>query len=92
MKYLKLFESFEESIESICDRFFIENYNINVDGTVDVDGDVNLNNKKLKELPIKFGKVTGDFDCFDNNLTTLKGGPKEVGGGFFCSYNKLTTL
>ena len=25
-------------------------------------------------------------------MTSLKGCPKEVGGGFSCSYNKLTTL
>ena len=36
--------------------------------------------------------VKGDFNCSNNNLTTLKGCPIKVGGDFSCSYNILTTL
>jgi len=90
MKYIKLYESFED-IDSICKKYSIENYTINSDGTVDVDGDVYLNNKSTK-LPLKFGKVSGDFDCNFNNLTTLEGCPQSVGGNFGCTNNKLTTL
>jgi len=79
-------------IDSICTKYDIENYTINSDGTVDVDDDVSLNNINLTELPLKFGKVSGYFDCSLNNLTTLKGCPHSVGGNFDCSYNKLTTL
>ena len=84
------------------------NYTINSDGTIDVDGDVilsnkglgialgygdgGLTNKGLTNLPVKFGKTTGDFICSYNQLKTLEGSPKEVGGSFFCSYNQLTTL
>jgi len=103
MKHLKLFEAFEE-IDSICKKYNIVNYTINDDGTVDVDGDVNLRNvtvnvkgeygfyKGLTKLPLKFGSVTGYFDCSYNQLNTLEGGPKEIGGNFICSYNQLTTL
>jgi hypothetical protein len=91
MKHLKLFESFED-IDSICKKYGIENYTINADGTVDVDGDVYLSSEALTKLPLKFGKVTGDFYCNDNQLITLEGGPKEVGGYFNCSYNQLITL
>ena len=80
------------NIEQICKEYRIENYTINQDGTVDVDRNVNLSNKKLTRLPLKFGKVSGDFYCNDNQLTTLEGCPTEVGGDFYCSYNKLTTL
>ena len=39
------------------------------------------------------GKIyKGDIDCSDNNLTSLKGCPKEVKGNFNCYDNKLTTL
>ena len=50
------------------------------------------NNWTLDTLPLKFGKVSGSFDCRYNNLETLEGCPKEVGGDFYCSDNKLTTL
>jgi hypothetical protein len=48
VKYLKLFESFnKEDIDSICERYGIENYTINEDGTIDVDGCINLTHKGL---------------------------------------------
>jgi len=91
MKYLKLFESFEE-IDSICKKYGITNYTVNGDGTVDVDGYVNFGFMKLKKLPIRFGIVTGDFSCNNNELTTLEGSPSRVGGYFICNSNELTTL
>ena len=34
-----------------------------------------------------FGKVTGKFDCMGcEQLNTLNGAPKEVGGNFDCSF------
>ncbi len=39
MKYLKLFESFED-IDKICKKYSIKNYTINTDGSIDVDGDM----------------------------------------------------
>ena len=41
---------------------------------------------------INFGKVTGNFDCSDLGLKSLKGVPQEVGRDFNCSWNKLTSL
>ena len=91
MKHIKLFESFED-IDSICKKYGIQNYTINPDGSVDFDGDVDLSNLKLTKLPLKFGRVSGDFYCQFNQLTTLEGSPREVGGDFNCDVNKLTTL
>ena len=91
MKHLKLFEAFED-IDSICKKYGIKNYTINPDGLVDVDDDVELYNKGLTKLPLKFGKVTGNFDCSYNQLITLEGSPISVDGGFYCYNNKLTTL
>jgi len=34
----------------------------------------------------------GDFNCFNNQLTSLEFCPEKVGGYFNCSYNKLTSL
>ena len=83
MKRIKLFENFtqsEEEISKICDELGIKNWTLNSEGLVDVDGDVNLNRKKLTKIPIRFGKVTGRFNCSDNNLNSLEGAPKSVGG------------
>ena len=91
MKHLKLFESFKD-IKSICKKYKIRDYTINGDGTVDGDGDVSLSNYRFAKLPLKFGRVSGYFDCSDNKLTTLEGAPREVGGAFNCRYNQLTTL
>jgi hypothetical protein len=93
MKWIKLFESFEsESIESICREYGIRNWTINEDGSVDVDGDVDISELELEKIPLKFGKVSGDFHCYTNLLISLEGAPKVVGGNFDCSFNKLTSL
>jgi hypothetical protein len=93
MKYLKIFENFnEEDIYAICKKYGIENYTINEDGSIDVDGNVFLFNIGLTKLPLKFNVVSEHFDCSWNNLTSLEGGPKKVGGYFDCSSNKLTSL
>ena len=49
MKYLKLFESFED-IEKICREYWIRNYTINSDGSIDVDGNVDLSQENLIKI------------------------------------------
>ena len=95
MKHIKLFENYLDKyrIEYICKEYDIKNYTINQDGTVDVDGNVNLYYCELTRLPhIQFGKVTGNFDCGHNKLISLDGSPREVGGDFNCDHNKLRFL
>ena len=64
----------------------------NNDGSWDINGDVLINNLGLNKIPLKFNKVSGNFHCENNNLTSLEGSPEEVGGYFNCSINKLTSL
>ena len=94
MKHLKTYESFKNNSELIrkLEEFGIKNYTINNDGTIDVDGDVNLSRYNLIKIPFKFGRVTGRFYCLDNQLTSLEGCPEEVGGYFACSKNNLKNL
>ncbi|MCK9472061.1 MAG: hypothetical protein M0Q88_09960, partial [Bacilli bacterium] len=97
MKYDKYIRTFNEStktseIEAICNEYNIENYIINEDGSIDVDGDVDLYNKNLKALPLNFRKVSGNFKCSFNKLISLKGSPQSIGEDFHCSYNNLTSL
>ena len=91
-RYQNFIKESKEDIDSICRKYDIKNYTINKDGTVDVDGDVDLFKKILYRFPIKFGKVGGDFYCHNNQLTSLSGSPNSVGGIFYCSHNKLTSL
>lgn len=81
-----------EEIHKVCEKYNIENYTINNDCSIDVDGDVNLKLKGLTKLPLNFNIVYGNFFCSLNKLTSLEGSPKKVGGVFDCVRNKLTTL
>ncbi len=80
------------NIKYICGKYRIKNYTVNSDGSIDVDGNVYLDNRKLTKLPLKFNNVNGSFYCPYNKLTTLEGSPKSIMGSFDCSNNKLTNL
>ena len=82
----------EQEIHNICKEYDIKNYTINPDGSIDVDGNVDLSYMDLTEIPLKFNKVSGSFYCYNNQLTSLVGGPKEVGRNFDCYNNQLTSL
>ncbi len=47
----------KEEVKKILDDLSIKNYIINDDLTVDVNGHVNLRNKNLISIPVKFSKV-----------------------------------
>ena len=87
-------QSIKADIEAWCEEMGIENYTINSQGEIDVNGNVMLYKKDLKELPYKFGKVNGHFDIGSNpNLTSLKNCPDFVDGYFSCgSCLKLDSL
>ena len=81
-------------IKAWLEEHGIKNYTINTRGEIDIDGDIKLTYKNIKEFPsfIQFGTVKGNFDCKNNNLISLKGVPREVKGNFDCSFNNLTSL
>lgn len=76
-----------------------DNWVRNSDGSYDIHGHVSYG-----ELPnlnwvirdgrftVRFRNVYGSFNCEMCGLTTLKGGPKYVAGGFECNYNYLKNL
>lgn len=72
--------------------FNITNYKINTDGSLNVLNSVILDNKKMKRIPFYFNKVMGDFNCYNNGLTSLYGAPNYISGDFLCSHNNLTDL
>jgi len=66
---------------------------LNPDGTYSCEGAVDFSDMGLTKLPVKFNVVKGDFNCNDNNLTSLEGCPNTVGDNFDCSFNdELQTL
>ena len=81
-----------EDVKKICYYLRIYNYTINKDLTVDVSWDVWLDGLDLEKIPLKFGKVDGNFHCSYNKLTSLEGCPEEVVDIFSCSNNNLTSL
>ena len=95
MKYLKLFENYqsESEVTKICEKYGITDWKLNPNGLVDVDGDIDLSMKGLTELPLKFGEVTGSFNCYKNRLTSLKGAPHTVRMLFFsCEKNNIRSF
>lgn len=58
-------------------------------GRIDVEGDVNFHFRPSKmefsHIPVRFGVVSGAFDCSDSNIVSLLGCPVELGKTFDCS-------
>lgn len=75
----------------------IDKVDIDDEGFLNYTGNVNLTNielpgiGKLKEIPVKFGRIEGDFICSNMGLTTLKNAPYDV-EKFDASANNLTNL
>jgi hypothetical protein len=86
------FDYDKATTDEILEYFGIKDYQINSDGSIDVNGGVNISNINLTKIPLKFGKVTGSFYCNGNLLKSLDGSPHQVGGEFDCKKNKLTSL
>jgi len=63
------------------------------DGSILVPGNLDICNKGLTKLPnLSSVKVEGGFFCSGNQLTSLKGAPRAVGGHCACCDNQLTSL
>lgn len=60
-------------------------------GIVHVAGQVGTKHR-MDHLPVKFGRVDGDFYCEEADLLSLEGAPTHVGKDFWCQYNRLTSL
>ncbi len=83
---MKLTEEQIKFLEWGCDG----KWTLTPDGKVDVDGSFITSEFNLTEIPVKFGNVTGNFNCTDNNLTTLENCPDFVGSKIGFDGNNLT--
>lgn len=87
------FPNSKEEVVARLKKYKISNYTVNDDLTVDVSSDVDLSFKKLKKIPVRFGKIGGSFRIQGNLfLDSLEGCPYHVEGSFNCSRNNLETL
>lgn len=84
----------KNDIEKWLKKNHIKEFKILEDNSVDVNGDVRLNNalESYQKLPINFNEVLGTFDISDNVLTSLEGSPKKVAGDFLAYKNELISL
>ena len=76
-------QSLKAEIKAWCEEMGVKNYTINSKGEIDVNGDVWLMGKDIKELPYKFGYISNTFSlnrC--KNLTSLKNCPDYIGDSF----------
>ena len=93
---IKAYSNWEDKYkESIISKFTLNPQTNRYDYDGDLDKGI-LNAFFIAEdkdgFTINFGKITGNFDCYNLGITSLEGAPTEVGGSFNCSWNKLTSL
>ena len=105
MKHLKTYQLFEAQSVLTADQEwtlrFVEgswSYDpatglVNVEGDGDYKGRMAFDEGSTENFSgVKFGKVTGFFDCSNNKIVDLDGCPQEVAGEFLCGRNQLTSL
>jgi hypothetical protein len=99
MKRILEFNAFEslngltEEQKAWLDECTSGSWSVGGDGKVDVQGNFHSYWRNLEDFKgVRFGRVSGDFSCSNNNLTTLEGAPETVGGSFWCNRNNLTSL
>jgi hypothetical protein len=96
LKEVEIYLKYKDVLTSEQLKFLIKSvegtWEIDQDGYINVEGAVSFAYNGISSIPVKFGKVSQDFDCYSCNLTSLEGSPKEVGGSFDCGWNGLTNL
>ena len=100
MKNLKTYRMFESSVElspehiEWLDQCTKGTWQLNSQtGEVDVDGDFDCSGQGLIDFKgVRFGVIEGHFNCRNNQLSSLEGGPREVKMSFFGGNNGLTSL
>ncbi len=82
----------KDQVKDWLDEMGVEKYTINSDLTVDVNGDVDLYDKNLTNIPVQFNNVKGNFNCSSNKIVSLQGSPLKISGYFSCTHNYLSSL
>jgi hypothetical protein len=87
-------ERFIKWAESIGkdETWVYEIFTFRPDGSVTVDGDLDLDNLGISEFPKGIISIKGYLGLSNNQLTSLEGLPQSIGGGLYLSHNQLTSL
>ncbi len=99
MKRIKTFRTFESVTGGLTpeqknwlDECTEGTWTLNAEGLVDVEN-FDCSSQNLSDFRgVKFGKVSGNFLCHSNKLTSLEGAPEDVGLTFYCAHSNLTSL
>jgi hypothetical protein len=77
-----------------CDKHIKGEWSVDSKGEVTVSKNLFFKDKSFDRFPVQFAPVKGDFSCSGcDNLVSLEGAPREVGGYFDCDYcENLTSL
>lgn len=86
-----LFFKTREETQAWLDEMGVVRHTIRDDLTVDVESSVDIAYQDLSHIPVKFGVVSGNFDCSGNHLANLAGSPRQC-KGFWCNGNQLISL
>ncbi len=78
----------KEQIKFI-EKATLNHYEIDENGFVNSDITVSFSRQYLKSIPVKFGRVDGNFDCSNNLLENLNNAPYYIGGSLETQGNKL---
>jgi len=83
-----------EKVKSFLSHIKIkeDDYRIYDNLSVDVFCDVDMSQRGLTEIPIKFNLIAGNFDCSMNKLKNVINSPDTIFGYFDCSFNDIYSL
>lgn len=99
-RYLEMDDAkLKDDARDVIDRMKKLSEELGVDGELIYNGDetFNVNGNvripyHITEIPIKFNTISGDFNCSETKITSLKNSPEKVVGDFNCSDNNITSL
>lgn len=82
----------QEKVAAWLDEMNIKNYTITEELIVHVNDSVDLSERGLTQFPVQFGHIKGDFNCYSNEISSLKGSPFIIDGSGYFSCNYLNNL
>ena len=77
----------QEATEFLNGFVGYNNWSINGNGEVDCVSGVNISGMELSLIPVKFGSVSGGFDCSNNNFESFEFLPEHCSGNYFIHKN-----
>jgi len=83
------------AIKQLLKKYFITPDKVTIDSNGLVNSDYSvilIDGTGVREIPVRFNRVEGNFMCNNNQLVTLEGSPVFVEGRLNCDYNNLTSL